>query len=92
MTLAGLLQSKLIAMDVLSPQPNQESLPLGSEMRVATVALLGKMFEHFLVPRDYPPLLLNSQAIRTHKKFGIVFPGRSITLLAPIACVQKSCE
>lgn len=89
MTLAGLVQSKLVSMDMLSPQPNQEILPLGSEMQVATVAVLGKMFECFLVPRDYPPLLINAQAMRTCKKFGIVFPVRSI---APIACVQKSCE
>lgn len=92
MTLAGLLQSKLVSMDVLSPQANQEILPLGSEMQVATVAVLGKMFECFLVPRDYPLLLINSQAMITCMKFGIVFPVRSIKLLAPIACVQKSCE
>jgi len=40
MTLAGLLQSKLVSMDMLSPQPSQELLPPGSEMQVATVALL----------------------------------------------------
>lgn len=62
-TLAGLLRNKLV-MDMLSPQPNQESLPLASEMQVAMVALLGKMFECFMIPRDYPLLLLNSQAIK----------------------------
>lgn len=92
MTPAGLLQSQLIPVDLLSLQPHQESLPLGCEMWVATGTLPGKKFEYFLVPRAYPPLVLNSKATRTCKKFGIVFPGRSITLLAPRTSIQKIFE
>lgn len=92
MTPAGQLQNKLLSMAILSPWPDQESLPLGSAMQAAIVALLGKTFERFLAPRGYPPLLLYSQAIETCKKFGGVFPGRSVTLLAQIACIEKGCE
>lgn len=80
MTVAEPLQSKLVSMGMLSPQPNQESLPLGPEMQVASLQ------DARMLSGAQRILMFNSQTIRTWKKFTIIFPGRAMTLLTLMAC------
>lgn len=52
MTVAEPLQSKLVSMGMLSPQPNQESLPLGPEMQVASHHFLARCSHAFWCPEN----------------------------------------
>lgn len=47
------LQSELVFMDLLSPQPYQESLPLGAEMQIASQwHFLGRCSNAFWYPKS----------------------------------------